>query len=267
MFMLVVSTITQAQTINQKQTFSSAESMQPFLFTLNTISRGEHKLILNYSGGYGERAVSPLGYNGVEQNIGFKGYIGANFTLIGSMGIGLSGNSGTKTFQQVELVREFFANTNVSGSFKIGGGLGFRREFSNDKVLLSRITANYESVNWRLGANMRLEKAFGKQRDGLDIISSVGIHHQINNELFAGIEAVGQDLEGFWETNETEGGARLLVGPSLNFTPQTSKFLFSVCGGPIIYATHNVSAFNNFTVRELPAANGFTVKFNVGFKF
>jgi len=113
----------------------------------------------------------------------------------------------------------------------------------------------------------KASRPFDKDRDGVDVISSIGIHRQVSGAFFAGIEAVGQDLEGFWETDEAEGGARLLVGPSLNFVPASSRFSFTLCGGPIIYATHSAPAYNEFAVRELPTSTGFTMKFNVGFRF
>ncbi|HEY4196007.1 MAG TPA: hypothetical protein VGM63_10755, partial [Mucilaginibacter sp.] len=156
---------------------------------------------------------------------------------------------------------------NEPTGFRMGAGLGFRREFNNDKVALSRVTAMYEDLSWRFGANVRFEKAFDKERDAFDVISTLGVQRHITGQLFGGIEAVGQDLEGFWETDEAEGGARLLVGPSLNYAPVTSRFSFTLCGGPIIYATRSTPAFNEFAVRELPLSNGFTMKFNVGFKF
>lgn len=239
---------------------------QPFLFTINTLNPAARGWSLNYNGGYGQRTVTPLGYDGVDQNIGVKGYLGAKFTFLASMGIGFGNNGDVKSLQQVEALRDFIGGNTPSG-FRLGASLGFRREFNNDKVALSRITAAYENINWRFGGNIRFEKAFDKDRDGVDVISSIGIHRQISGELFGGIEAVGQDLEGFWETDEAEGGARLLVGPSLNFAPVSSRFSFTVCGGPIIYATRSTPAYNEFAVRELPTSNGFTMKFNVGFRF
>jgi hypothetical protein len=85
--------------------------------------------------------------------------------------------------------------------------------------------------------------------------------------LFGGVEAVGQDLEGLWETDEAEGGAKVLIGPSLNFVPKGSRLSFSLCAGPILYVTHSTITPDDSAVRELPINNGFTVKFNVGFDF
>lgn len=261
----ILPVLVKGQTINPQVVNTSMQQPQPFLFTINTLNPAAHGWSLNYSGGYGERTATPIGYDGVDQNVMVKGYLGAKFTLLASMGIGFGNNGDIRSLQQAEVLRDFIGGNNVSG-FRLGGGLGFRREFNNDNVALSRITATYDNLNWKFGANMRFEKAFDKNRDGLDIISSIGIHRQISGQFFGGIEAVGQDLEGFWEADEAEGGARLLVGPSLNFAPVASRFSFTLCGGPIIYATRSTVAPGGFAVRELPASNGFTMKFNVGFR-
>ncbi|HEY8930242.1 MAG TPA: hypothetical protein VIM55_13675 [Mucilaginibacter sp.] len=254
-----------AQTINPSLPGGTLAQPQPFLFTVNTLNPAARGWSVNYSGGYGQHTITPLGYDGVDQNIAVKGYLGDKFTLVASMGVGFANKGSINSLQQAEVLRDFIGGNNPSG-IRIGGSLGFRREFNNDKVALSRITAEFDNLNWKIGGNVRFEKAFDKDRDGIDVISSIGVHRQISGQLFGGFEAVGQDLEGFWETGEAEGGAKLLIGPSLNFTPLASRFSFTLCGGPIIYATHSTVAPNEFPLRELPANNGFTMKFNVGFK-
>ncbi len=237
---------------------------QPFLFTINALNPESRSWSVNYSGGYGEHTVTPLGYDGVDQNISVKGYLGAKVTMLVSTGIGLGSNGEVKSLQQAEFLRDFIGGNTPMG-VRIGGSLGFRREFNSDKVALARLTGAYDNLNWRVGANVRFEKAFATGRDGIDLISSVGVHRKITNQLFGGFEAVGQDLEGFW-SDDAEGGARLLVGPSLNYVPAVSRFSFTLCGGPIIYATRN-AVVATYPVRELPTTTGFTMKFNVGFRF
>jgi len=254
-----------AQVSDQLQAQLAMQQPQPFLFTINTLNPSARGWSLNYSGGYGQHTITPLGYDGIDQNIAVKGYLGSKFTMLLNLGVGFANRGDINTFQQAELFRDFVGGDKPDG-FRVGLSLGFRREFNNDKVALSRITAAYESMGWRLGGNVRFEKAFAQDRDGIDIISSIGIHRQVAGSFFAGFEAVGQDLEGFWE-NEAEGGAKLLVGPSLNFVPVSSRFSFTLCGGPIIYATRSTGLLNNTAARELPASNGFTMKFNVGFRF
>ena len=254
------------QTINPILPGEGLAQPQPFLFTINTLNPSARGWSVNYSGGYGQRTVTPLGFDGVDQNIAVKGYLGAKFTLVASMGVGFGTKGNVNSLQQAEVLRDFIGGNKPEG-IRIGASLGFRREFNNDKVALSRITAAFESLQWRFGGNVRFEKAFDKNRDDIDVISSIGVHRQITGQLFGGIEAVGQDLEGFWEANEAEGGARMLVGPSLNYAPVSSRFSFTLCGGPIIYATHStITPGNQFPVRDLPTNNGFTMKFNVGFR-
>jgi hypothetical protein len=63
-----------------------------------------------------------------------------------------------------------------------------------------------------------------KTRDNIDLISSFGYQHRLGSHLFIGIEALGQDLEDYWEPDEAEGGAKLMIGPSVNLLPNNSKF-------------------------------------------
>lgn len=254
------------QTINPTLPNEGLAQPQPFLFTINTLNPSARGWSLNYSGGYGQRTVTPLGFDGVDQNIAVKGYLGAKFTLVASMGVGFGTKGNVNSLQQAEVLRDFIGGNKPEG-VRIGASFGFRREFNSDKVALSRITAAFENQQWKLGGNVRFEKAFDKNRDDMDVISSIGVHRQIAGQLYGGFEAVGQDLEGFWEADEAEGGARVLIGPSLNYAPVSSRFAFTLCGGPIIYATHStVTPGNQFPVRELPTNNGFTMKFNVGFR-
>lgn len=265
LILLIAGFATKGQTLSQEPTSSLAQP-QPFLFTINTLNPAARAWSFNYSGGYGQNTVTPLGFDGVDQDFAVKGYLGNKFTLNASLGAGFATSGNIQTIQQAEVLRDFIGGNTPTG-FRIGTSLGFRREFNNDAIAFSRLTAAYENVLWKVGANVRFEKAFDKNRDGLDIISSIGIHRQISGQLFGGLEAIGQDLEGFWQSDETEGGARLLVGPSLNFAPLGSRFSFTLCGGPIIYATRSVATINQFAVRELPSTNGYTMKFNVGFRF
>ena len=83
--------------------------------------------------------------------------------------------------------------------------------------------------------------------------------YRVWRNLLAGVEALGEDLEGFWEEDEAEGGAKLLIGPSVNLSPKDSRFSLSACGGPVIYATRS-QAVPSEAVRDLPFKNGFTVQ-------
>jgi len=129
---------------------------------------------------------------------------------------------------------------------------------------LSRVTVSYEAPRWKAGGNLLLEKAFAKDRDEIDVITSLGVHYRLSGSLYGGVEAVGEDMEGFWDDEEAEGGAKLLVGPSLNMTPKKSKLSFSLSGGPVFYGTQNQRT-NPEAIRELPSRSGLMVRARVLF--
>lgn len=269
LFFLAVATIVanaQAPVSDMKQTGSTVIAPQPFLFSVNTLTAGAPAWSVNYSGAYGERTAGPFGYDGVDQQLSVKGYLGNRFTLYANADLGFANSGGVTSAQQAEVIRDFIGGKQPVGA-RFGVGLGVNRDFSNTAAIFSRVTASYDVARWRIGGNLKFEKAFDKTRDDIDLITSVGFQHRISGPLFAGIEMVGEDLEGFWETDEAEGGAKLLVGPSLNFIPASSRFSFSVAGGPVFYATHS-SVIPSEAIRDvgtLGTQNGYTVRAMVAF--
>lgn len=244
---------------------TSAASVQPFLYSVNTLSPGSPQWNFNYSGSYGERTSGAYGYDGIDQQLAIKGYLGNRFTLYANAGVGLARSGSMNSTQQVEVIRDFIGGRKPVGP-RLGLGFGLSRDWDNVKSVFSRVTAFFDNQNWRFGSNLRFEKAFSQSRDNIDLITSVGVHHKVKGSLYVGAEAVGQDLEGFWEKNEAEGGAKLLIGPSLNMAPVNSKFAFSLCGGPVFYATSS-NVMPSIALRDLTTQNGYTVKAMVTFNF
>jgi hypothetical protein len=104
-------------------------------------------------------------------------------------------------------------------------------------VALMRVISGWKTPGWRLDGNVVLEKANSPDRDPLDLIVSMGWLHRVTGSFSAGIETVGQDLEGFWEPNEAEGGARILLGPSLHF--HDKEWEAGLAGGYVFWPTLN----------------------------
>lgn len=238
-----------------------AAQPQPFLFQVNTLTDATASWSVNYSGSYGERTSSPFGYDGVDQQLALKGYLGNRFTLYANAALGFARTGGVTGAQQAEVLRDVIGGKKLFGP-RIGVGVGFSHDFANTSAIFSRITASYDVAKWRIGANLRFEKAFAADRDDIDLITSVGFHHRVVGAFYAGVEAVGQDLEGFWEADEAEGGAKLLIGPSVNYAPASSRFGFSLCGGPVFHATRS-TVITSGAIRDLGVSdisNGFTVR-------
>lgn len=255
----------QNKMISQPSSLSSLAS-QPFLFSVNTLTSENQKWNIHYSGSYGERASGQFGYDGLGQQFGVKGYLGNRFTLYATASVGFANGGGISSAQQAEVIRDLIGGKEAFG-FRLGAGLGLSRDWSNTGSAISRITASFDELNWRLVGNLRFEKAFDKTRDKLDFISGLGFQHQITNGFYLGFEALGQDLEGFWEKDEAEGGAKVMIGPSVNLSPSHSKLSFSLSGGPVFYATRS-SVVPSEAIREIgsvASGNGYTIRALVNF--
>ena len=236
---------------------------EPFLFSVTTLTSEDLKWSLDYSASYGERVTGPFGYEGIDQNFALKGYLGKQFTLFANAALGFSGKDKVASMQHVEVLHDFLGGRKNLG-LRLGAGVGATRDYSDVKSLMTRITLSYDATRWKAGGNLLLEKAFGNNRDAIDIITSFGFHYRLKGNVYGGFETVGEDLEGFWDPKEAEGGAKLLVGPSLNATSKNSKVFFSVSGGPVFYATRNEN-FSNGAIRDLPSQPGMTIRARVVF--
>lgn len=254
---------TLAQSPNEDADFTVRETPEPFMFSVSTLTPEDLSWSLNYSGSYGDKVAGPFGFDGVAQQFAVKGYLGSRFTLYAHAAFGFAAGENVMSAQQAEVLRDFIGGKRGQG-LRLGAGLGIGRDFSNVKNALGRITASYVTGNLKAGGNLLFEKAFSGDRDAIDVITSLGVQYRLLGQLYGGVEAVGEDLEGFWDEEEAEGGAKLLIGPSLNMVPRNSRFSFSLSGGPVFYATHSTVTTPG-AIRELPSESGLTVRAKVVF--
>ncbi len=252
-----------AQNLNEPASYGTTLNVQPFLFSVNTLTGSSPKWNLNYSGSYGKHTSGPFGYDGLDQRFAVKGYMGNRFTIYANAAIGFANEGGVRSSQQAEIIKDLIGGRKPLGP-RLGFGLGLNRDWDGVGALFSRLTASWDASKWKFGGNMMFEKAFSGTRDQIDFTTTVGFQHQIAGPFFAGFEAIGQDLEGFWEQDEAEGGAKLLIGPSINVAPSNSKFALSVCGGPVFYATKS-NVLPSDAIRDLNTRNGYTVRAMVSF--
>jgi hypothetical protein len=242
----------------------AAAQVQPFVFTLTTLPHaGGGRVGVRYDAGYAERTAPAFGYDGLEQRLAAQAAIGAGFTLVAQAGIGTGGERGTVGIVEAELLRDLLG---AASPRRLAVGGGIRREWSGEPTLLARVALGWTGRRSTLFGNLRLEKPLEAGRDAVDLITSLGWHYRLGRTLHLGLEALGEDLEGLWEADEAEGGARLFVGPSLRLAPASGRLSVSLAGGPIVYATRSGRASD--APRPLGAKdNGYTVRFSLGWVF
>ena len=251
-----------AQIPETNRILSFKRTTEPFLFSMTTLTPEDLRWSLDYSTSYGERITGPFGHEGIGQQVGVKGYLGKQFTVYAHAALANTIGGKVSSAQQAEIIRDFIGGKEPDG-FRLGLGIGVSRDYRSVNSLLSRITAAYDAPRWKAGGNILLEKALVANRDKIDIISSFGFHYRLKGKFYGGFEAVGEDLEGLW-SEEAEGGAKMLVGPSLNMTTNNSRISFSVSGGPVFYASRSALA-NQDAIRELPSQSGLSLRAKVIF--
>src|SRR4029077_19366639 len=103
-------------------------------------------------------------------------------------------------------------------------------------VLIGRVLAGAEVGRGRLQGSLIMERAASSpvRRDAADVVASIGWSRRIVDRLALGVEGVGQDLEGFWDAAEADGGAKLLVGPSLHLRSRNGDWSASAVAGPVL---------------------------------
>jgi len=238
---------------------------RPFVFATTTASEiAKPQVLVDYDVGVGERAFHNDTENGLEQRIGVQASLG-RWTLVG--GIGLASVAGAyQSSQQGEVLFSVLTQRSSGVALAMGGGM--LREAGGVDVALARIIAGREYDQWRLHGNVLFQKPLAANRDAIDLVTSVGWARRLNTAVALGIEGIGEDLEGFWDQAEAEGGARLLIGPSLHVTPSGRAWQLSVAGGPTFHPSNTDRSSS--AIRDLPPTtrtHGYALRASVSAHF
>lgn len=219
---------------------------RPFVFSLTTAApETKMQVRVDVDLGAGEGAFHRSDASGPEQRIGVQLSTG-RLTVVGRFDIATSETATYDTSQSAEMLVSF-----APRGVLIAAGGGLLHEAGGVDVLLGRVVAARESEFWRLNGNVLFQKPVGVEgRDAVDLLTSIGWARRINPAVSLGLEAIGEDLEGFWEQEEAEGGARLLVGPSVHVAPKGRKWQLTATGGPTFHPSD--TGRTSGALRDLP---------------
>jgi hypothetical protein len=243
---------------------------RPFQFTITAPTTTEHGATVDYGVGVGEHDFVSGVEHGFEQQVNLQADLTRGLRFVGGFSVALDqAPNGTSSSAYAELLVNVLHANKGRSNLAVGGGI--LHEYTGTDVLRGRIAAGHDFASSRLHANLLFEHPLGTStstsgvpRDSLDLITSVGWMVQATPALHVGVEAIGEDLEGFWDAEEAEGGARLLVGPSLYVQPPGRHWRLGVTGGPVIRATH--SDLQSGAPRDLPSG-GFAIRTSLGYLF
>jgi hypothetical protein len=236
-----------------------------FMFSVSTLPADVRRVSVNLDSGFGERAVDVTDSDRPEQRFGIQAFLGHRMTFVGRLGVS-SDQRDLRSSQQGELLYSMLRSPDTQGSVAVG--LGMRHESAGSNVLLGRVAAGRAFSAWRVDGNALFEKPYSIGRDTVDLITTFGVSRRLLPAFYAGVELIGEDLEGFWEAEEAEGGARVLMGPSFRIAPPDKRWHVSVAGGPIVHATR--SGRTSEATRGLPSSSsnmGYAARALFGYGF
>jgi len=238
---------------------TAAAQDRPFLFSVSTATTDPAKTAIrvDFDIGAGERAFQSDTGNQPEQRVGIHASRG-RFTILGRVGL-VSAGSAYQSSQSGELLVSLLSPARRTLTVAAGGGV--LHEAGGTNVLLARVVGARETELWRLHGNAVFQKPLAADRDAIDLITSFGWAWRLTSSMALGVEGIGEDLEGFWGAQEAEGGARLLVGPSVHVAPAGRKWQLTATGGPAFHPSNTGRASG--ALRDLPPSNrrvGYAVK-------
>jgi hypothetical protein len=223
----------------------AAAQERPFLFSISTATEQKPAVRFDYDIGVGERAFQSDVANQPEQRVGVQASY-RRLTLLARVGIAEVGSA----YQSSQSWEVLYSLLGPSRRTSLAAGGGMLHEPDGVNVWLGRIVAGRNADTWLVHGNLLFQKPIATDRDAVDLITSVGWAHKLPHGMSLGAEAIGEDLEGFWEAEEAEGGARLLVGPSFHVSPTGRRWQFIATGGPLFHPSDTGRSSDAF--RDLP---------------
>jgi hypothetical protein len=186
--------------------------------------------------GFNERAFEPVAGERWEQRANALLALNSVVAVHGQLGFARTPNGETRLAQQLEV----FTTPLTRGGFALGADVGWRREYTGANVGLLRLVGARTTTRSSIAADALVEHPYLSGRDALDVITTIGASRALSSRVWLGVEAVGSDLEGLFDREEAEGGATLLVGPTVA-VGLAERWRLVVGGGPVLRVTSNAA--------------------------
>lgn len=217
--------------------------------------------------GYGRDLFAALGPERLEQRAGAQLRLGNRTTLLAQIGWAVSDQSvDSRASAQAELLASV---TQPAARAVFAIGVGGMRDYRATGVALARVIAGYRWSHSLLIGNVRLEHPFARSdradpRDVVDVITTLGYAREMSSAVRLGLEFVGEDLEGLVERDESEGGAKIMVGPSLGLAPRDARWFLGFTGGPVLRVSRStIAGSSSGAARDL--GTGYVLRTTLGF--
>jgi hypothetical protein len=210
---------------------TSAGAQSPFLFATQPPNPAV-RVTTSADAGYNAQAFEPVAGERLEPRATLVAMLSPLLSVQGQLAVASTLDHRTRLSEQMELM----VTPVRAGAIALASSVGFRHEYSGAKVGLARMVAARTTRGSAFAADVLLEHAFAPGRDAVDVITTVGATRALSRRVWLGVEAVGSDLEGLVESDEAEGGATVLIGPTVA-VGVSDRWRLLLGGGAVIRAT------------------------------
>jgi hypothetical protein len=249
---------------------SVAAQTRPFLYTVTSTTGQPVRSGVYSDFAFGHNLFAALGPEDIEQRMSVQMPLVGRFVGNAQVGWAASSPEENAAFQA-----EILADLAHPGSRVIlAAGVGGMQDYDRIPAVLGRLVAGYRWAQTLAVANLRLEHAFPSadeslenHRDAVDIVSTLGVSRQATTHVRLGVETVAEDLEGFVESDEAEGGAKLMLGPTVGVGPRNAHWNTQVIAGYVLHLTSSsVSGLESGAPRDL-TGTGYVVRASFGMQW
>ncbi|HSS76886.1 MAG TPA: hypothetical protein VLV54_09080 [Thermoanaerobaculia bacterium] len=240
---------------------AAAAQDRPFAFVSSPAAWDRDGALVFFEPAFADSAPEAMARDGFGSRMGFEAKVARRVLLVGDVSFADSAAGTSRTTFTTEALVDLLPG--AASGFHLAAGTGYRREETGTSVWIGRLVGERILTSTRLLGDLRFEKAYAPGRDNLDTIVTLAASRFLGKGFSLGAEVVGQDLEALWETDEAEGGARVLAGPSLHWVRPDHRLLATLAGGPVFRIHSNTQT--SPAPRSL--GNGYAVRASVGYVF
>ena len=212
---------------------------------------------LSYELGYGTRDTRFFGRQGLEQGVRARWNLASFLTLEGFSGLLLAPDRQARPGGSVMLLARPIAQERFPIALHLGAGYAY--DFRGAHVLRFLLGLGRRLGKVMTAASAVMEVPLTGQRDEVDLMVAASAMVPVTGWFAQGFEFGAEDIEGLWEPEEAEGGARFLFGPTSLFYPW--RGLEIRLNASLVYAY----VANQVLARTPPW--GFSARASLGYRF
>jgi len=173
---------------------------------------------LMYELGYGSRESRNFSQEGIENGLRARFQPWSFLGIEGFGGIVVDGDGGGYKSEaaSIDIIARPLSQDRYYVNLDLGAGYIY--DYRNDHIPRIRLAIGHSFNRLDLSLSGLLEVPVGSAgRDEADIMTALALSYAFADEFRGGLEVAGEDLEGLFESEEAEGGAKILFGPTADF--------------------------------------------------